>query len=84
MPTALRIGPYRFFFYSYDCGELRHIHVDHENKSAKFWLEPEVTLADNYGYNRKELLNIERLCRENLELLRYEWDNFCNDNLHLA
>jgi hypothetical protein len=40
MPTALRIGPYRFYFYSYDSGEPRHMHVDRENMSAKFWLDP--------------------------------------------
>ena len=50
MPTALRIGPYRFYFYSYDCNELRHMHVDRENMSAKFWLEPVVSLAENHGY----------------------------------
>lgn len=38
MPTALRIGPYRFYFYSYDCGEPRHMHVDRENISVKFGL----------------------------------------------
>lgn len=27
MPTALRVGPYRFYFYSYDCGEPRHMHL---------------------------------------------------------
>lgn len=48
--------------------------------SAKFWLDPDVALAANYGYNRKELRDIERIMRENLELLRNEWDAFCNAN----
>jgi hypothetical protein len=55
MPTALPIEPYRFYVYSYDCGEPRHKHVDRENKSVKFWLHPDVTLAENHGYSRKEL-----------------------------
>jgi len=80
MPTALRIGPYRFYFYSYDCGEPRHMHVDRERMSAKFWLDPDVALTANYGFNRKELRDIERIMREHLELLRNEWDTFCNDN----
>jgi hypothetical protein len=84
MPTVLRIGPYRFYFFSYDCGEPRHIHVDRENKSAKFWLDPDVSLAANHGYSRKELHNIERIIRENLERLRNEWDAFCGDNTHTA
>jgi len=80
MPTALRIGPYRFYFYSYDCGEPRHMHVDRENKSAKIWLDPVVSLADNHGHSRRELREIERLATENLEILRNEWDTFCGGN----
>ena len=82
MPTTLRSGPYRFYFYSYDCGEPRHMHVDRERMSAKFWLDPDVALAANFGFNRKELRDIERIMHENLELLRNEWDTFCNANPH--
>jgi hypothetical protein len=80
MPTALRIGPYRFYFYSYDCGEPRHMHVDRESMSAKIWLDPVVSLADNHGYSRRELREIERIATENLEILRNEWDKFCSGN----
>jgi hypothetical protein len=80
MPTALRIGPYRFYFYSYDYGEPRHMHVDRENMSAKIWLDPIVSLAENHGYSRRELREIERTAMENLETLRDEWDNFCRGN----
>src|SRR5438105_4676750 len=79
MPTALRLGPYRFYFYSYDCSEPRHMHADRENQSAKFWLDPDVLLEANHGYGRKELRDIERIVRENLELLKNEWDEFCRD-----
>ena len=54
------------------------MHIDRENKSAKYWLDPDVSLADHYGYNRKELRDIERITRENLERLRNEWDAFCS------
>ena len=84
MPTALRHGPYRFYFYSYDCAELRHMHVDRENKSAKFWLDPDVLLVANYGYSRKELRDIERIARENLERLRNEWNDFCGHRAHTS
>lgn len=84
MPTALRVGPYRFYFYSYDCGEPRHMHVDRESKSAKFWLDPEVFMAENHGYGRQELRNIERIAREKLEILRNEWDAFCGSNTRTA
>ncbi len=78
MPTALLIGSFRFYFYSYDCGEPRHVHVDREKMSAKYWLDPDVSLADNYGFSRKELRDIERMIRNNLEKLRNEWDAFCD------
>lgn len=84
MPTATQVGSYRFYFYSYDCGEKRHMHVDRENKSAKFWLDPDVSLSDNHGYNRKELRDIERIARENLETLRNEWDSFCRGGARAA
>ncbi|MCZ7673156.1 MAG: DUF4160 domain-containing protein [Chloroflexi bacterium] len=78
MPTSMRIGPYRFYFYSYDCGEPRHMHVDRDTMSAKFWLDPDVSLATNHGFSRKELRDIERITRDNLEELKHAWDAFCN------
>ena len=48
------------------------MHVDRENMSAKFWLDADVSLAENYGYSRKELRDLERSTRENLERLRNE------------
>lgn len=77
MPTTMRLGPYRFYFYSHDCDEPRHTHVDREAVSAKFWLDPDVALAHDYGFSRKDLRDIERVIRDNLETLRNEWDAFC-------
>jgi hypothetical protein len=76
-PTTLCLGPYRFYFYSYDCQERRHTHVDKANQSAKFWLDPDAALAANHGFSRHELREIERIVREHLEILRNEWDAFC-------
>ena len=81
MPTMLRSGPYRFYFYSYDCGEPRHVHVDREHRSAKFWLDPVVSLVEDQGFRRNELRDIERIIRDNLEKLRNEWDAFCNSGI---
>jgi hypothetical protein len=50
--------------------------VDRENLSAKFWLDPDGLLADNHGFSRRELRDIERLARENLEVLGNEGDAF--------
>ena len=55
------------------------MHVDRENRSAKFWLDP-VSLAENYGYSRRELRDIERTTKENVDRLRNEWDDFRGSN----
>jgi hypothetical protein len=60
------------------------MHVDRESRSAKFWLDPDVTLATNHGYSRRELRDIERIIRTHLETLRNEWDTFCSGDTHPA
>ena len=40
MPTSLRIGPYRFFFYANGRDEPAHAHVQRERNTAKFWIDP--------------------------------------------
>jgi hypothetical protein len=52
MPTVLRSGPYRFYFYSHEPNEPPHIHVDRDDLSAKFWLSP-VQLAGNFGFRSR-------------------------------
>ena len=32
-----------------------HIHVVKAENEAKFWLEPEIELAENYGFGSKDL-----------------------------
>lgn len=66
MPTVLRIGPYRFHFYSREDGEPPRIHVTREDMEAKFWLRP-VALAANRGYATAELIRIQRLVEEHCQ-----------------
>ena len=63
MPTILRIGPYRFFFYAGDRDEPAHVHVEREDKLAKFWLNP-VRLQTSGGFSRTELARIQQLVPE--------------------
>lgn len=72
MPTVLRIGAYRFYFYSHEPNEPSHIHIDKDNLSAKFWLEP-VALAKNIGFRAKELRKLESLVKENQTILVESW-----------
>ena len=75
MPTALRIGSYRFFFVSLDYGEPPHIHVRREDKVAKFWLDP-FLLEKAGGFSRTELNKIGKLVEENREYLLKRWYEF--------
>jgi hypothetical protein len=69
MPTVLRIGPYRFYFWSHELKEPPHIHVDRDEQSAKYWLQP-VSLAKNIGFKRHELRRIEVIVHDHqLEFL---------------
>jgi hypothetical protein len=58
------------------------MHVDRENLSAKYWLDPDVSLDENRGYRRAELREIERILRVNIEELRDAWDEFCSRHTH--
>jgi hypothetical protein len=69
-------GPYRFFFYSFDCNEARHVHVRRERKTCKFWLDP-VSLATNNGFAAHELNGIRRTVVENLDKITEAWDEHC-------
>lgn len=72
MPTVLRIGSYRFYFYSHEPNEPPHIHIDRDNSSAKFWLE-NPALARNLGFSAKELNKLHKLVQENQQHLLEEW-----------
>jgi len=76
MPTALREGPYRLYFYASDCDEPLHIHVERDENVAKFWLEP-VRLAASCGYSRVEISRIQRFVVERQLLLKEAWHAYC-------
>ena len=75
MPTVLRIGSFRFFFYSNEQGEPAHIHVQRDRMLAKFWLKP-VSLAGSTRFSPRDLRQIERLVVENRETLMERWDEY--------
>ena len=75
MPTVLRLGPYRFFFYSADGDEPPHVHVERDESVAKFWIDP-VRLDSSGGFRRAELRDIERLVSANQAALLEAWHGF--------
>ena len=77
MPTVLRIGPYRFFFYSNENEEPPHIHVQRDRMLAKFWLQP-VSVATSVGFGAQELNKLLRLVEESQQIFVKAWDEFFN------
>ena len=79
MPTIKNIlGPYRFFFYSFDCNEQMHVHVQREKMICKFWLEP-VVLTRNQGFSSKELNIIRETIRNNKDKIMEAWYEHCGE-----
>ena len=75
MPTILRSGPYRIYFYSHEPNEPPHVHVDRDSSTAKFWLEP-VELALNLGFSAMELARIRRVLISEQPALLKAWHDY--------
>ena len=72
MPVVFRSGRYSLFFFSNEGREPPRIHVKASGDEAKFWLDP-IELVANYGFNARELNEIERLVEGHRELLLEAW-----------
>ena len=79
MPTILRHAGYRFFFYSSDADEPYHVHIEREDKNAKFWLQP-VRLCYNGGFNRSEISKILKIVRDKQIIMVEAWNEYFNGN----
>lgn len=73
MPTVLRIGRFRFHFYSDERDEPAHIHVATVDGECKLWLDP-VVLAGNRGLKPETVRQIERLVYEHAADLREKYN----------
>jgi len=75
MPTILRVGPYRIFFYAGDRDEPIHVHVEREDNIAKFWIEP-VRLQRSGGFRRPEIIRIAKIIEENRTEIVEVWHEY--------
>jgi hypothetical protein len=73
MPTVVRIHGFRFFFYSLEGSEPPHIHVEHGDNVAKFWLQ-RVSLAESHGFRIHELNRVRLLVIEHRVNLLEAWN----------
>lgn len=73
MPTVLRHDGFRFFFFSREGEEPPHIHVEHAERYAKFWLRP-VGLASSFGFRSNELTVLLRLVEQHQRTFEEAWN----------
>ena len=52
-----------------------HVHVYHANGEAKFWVEPTVEVAANYGLNAARLNEALKLVEEHVDEIRLAWND---------
>jgi len=71
-PTIHREGPYRFFVYSNEPDEPPHVHVQRDQRLAKYWLEP-VVIARSTGFSGRELRKITGMIREHAQAFLEAW-----------
>ena len=71
-PTVLRVGALRFFFFSREESRI-HVHVQAPDGEAKFWLEPEIAVAESVGLDGPALKRIERLVRKHEREIQTAW-----------
>src|SRR5688572_26601165 len=71
-PTVLRVKGFRFYFFSRE--EPRaHVHVQHAEVEAKFWILAIVELNANYNVKTKSLVEGQRLLVEHANEILNAW-----------
>ena len=73
MPEVLRVRGYRFFFFSREEHEPRHIHVEQAERYAEFCLEP-IELVETRGFRGSELRELYSLIEEHRDKFIIAWD----------
>jgi hypothetical protein len=81
VPVVFRYKSYKFFFFANegDPREPIHIHVRSGRRLAKFWMVPDVTLADSYRMSSTELNELEDFVREHRTLIEETRNEFFSE-----
>lgn len=76
-PTVARVGPFRLFFFSREETRI-HVHISHADGEAKFWLTPQVGLADSTGLSARQLRDAQTVVEAHIKEIENAW------NLHFG
>jgi Domain of unknown function (DUF4160) len=82
VPTVFKREGYRFYFFSNegDPREPPHVHVRRGGDEAKFWLSPEVAVADSFGFNAAELNALVKIVRGERSRIEKAWHGYFGHN----
>ena len=61
---------------SFDCNEPLHVHVERDDNTCKFWLQP-LGLAKNDGFAARELNVIRRMIVTHRAAILEAWNEHC-------
>ncbi|MBV5311025.1 DUF4160 domain-containing protein [Chromatium okenii] len=71
-PTVFQENGFRFFFFSREEPRM-HVHVNCGHGEAKYWMEPDIELAKNYGLTSKDLYIVRQLIEVHADAIRNAW-----------
>ncbi|HEY1077315.1 MAG TPA: DUF4160 domain-containing protein [Fontimonas sp.] len=72
-PTVIRDGAFRLFFFSREESRM-HVHISHADGEAKYWLEPVIEMAQNFGLSAQQLRQAEQLVKTHEQRIRVAWN----------
>ena len=75
MPTVLRIGAFRLYFFSHEPNEPPHIHIDRGEATIKVWLDPP-EVAKSRGFRAHEIGGIVAMVEEHKAKLLEAWHEY--------
>jgi len=71
-PTIFRYKGYRFYFFSRE-EERMHVHIYCADGEAKFWIEPELSLAKNWGLSSSQITELRNVVKEHRDEIADAW-----------
>jgi hypothetical protein len=71
-PTVLIYKEYRLFFFSRE-EKRKHIHISSQNGEAKFWMEPQIELAQSFGFTEKQLNEAKLIIEKHKDTIINAW-----------
>ena len=69
----MRYKQYRLYFFSRE-EERIHVHVYCSDGEAKLWIEPQVSVARNYGLSHGQISELTRFVEEHKDEITGAWE----------